>query len=1272
MPSMLCICDTSKTEEPIYWIWLNEALKEIERVNPECYKQLTLSISIPTSQVLLKENREQIESYVRNFHTELRINAAIGDVVGSGFGASSPAVLTNYRDRPREFVMQQVVPHLRDAGIVDLVEEEEKIESFTPEEQKLYRKLSAASSFLNTFHDKEAIRILDELEGDIEKASDGIKARYFNNRGVLSLHLGNQDLALEYFKKAHELRPNEKNYSTNVLLVQHELSLSTGNPSFTLPEDWEERLETIISKYPGYLPTIRLKARRLGKSRSPEEAESFLRNSPDWEKEPVHCLGYLAEIYIGNGQADRALSLLNEAKSLNLPLDGLFWSLYGCSLLCKALESADVIRGYGSPKINTEYLLLAKECYDKAIKEFASKGFPAISDAAVSNQTLILVMLGTPEEPERICRSYLEQDPDNGNVNSLLAMSLFHQDKATDAIPYARIAFEASPNTKLEYRNLALCLFASDEFEDLIELISKREQSGFRDSDEEGLSRELLSVAYFELGEDKLANRQIEFMKSNPELLIKAAMAGAFIARRSGKSKEDIIKVYHSALTEHPENEELLTQLIRNLLPVSGENAEDISKMLETVSKKRQLTPEEFSILGNAYLYLDPAKSYKAIVRAFDRYPNTKTFLLEMANALVQIGDEESAFKKLQEYFETGKKNYELLRNMAVLALNTGRLDDAIKLLQMGLRRTEDLKERGIIHYQLWEFKTRRNDPPKDILRHAFEYGRSTENDVAAEARFLMMCLITTMPVKEDELDEEVNEWLKEIRSRLEKFTKEHPRYEGFMKFTLPENLSDEDKALHFLSEIYAIMLPHHLAITPFEMSTRIVPWPLPLRAKILREANSIYRLWEICTSSKDFSHALHIWTDSNNLEKEHQSAVEAKEICIDLTALLTLAELNLLNILTDCFELIIIARGTKIALDKALFDPFGYHPIAEKIEKWRLANRKNIRIRSWSEKYNEHEKIDEYEMSRGGIWIPRETKYSLDVLVGDGVGESLMLAQKIRIPLYSDESVVRHWADKDYNIKTFSTISFINRLRISGVLSIGQEAYLQAELIRKNFQIIPFQPQHLHFRLKEILKERRTKGYPEPKSDDLKNDEILGTFLRQFGDSSLNTSALLLCACNWWLLILTDTGLERELSESVIDEILVESMHFPSFSLSMRTDAGVLKGIYIKEKEERLAATWAFFLWRAYRINERLTHRAWSTIKSCCERLFAQSEEKCKLVLSTLIPNWLLEVIKLDTSINNHQKLSCLVSLPQCFSEDERLIFENYFVRNVPDLMRH
>lgn len=1277
-PSMICVCHTSEDEEPIYWVWLNEAIKEIDTTTPNWHQQETVSLRIPTSQVLSTDGLAKIQSDVKERYTELKIEQQIGELVGIGLGVHDRATLRTYRNEPERFMTESVVPSLRDAGIIDVIEEgdKEKIESLSSEDRERYRKLSLVSSAIKIFHDKEAKRILDELASGISAASDGIKARYFNSLGILALHSDDYETALSKIKKALKLRPQNKNYATNMLLVE-ELLFSNAETESNRTKRWIKKLDEIIDKTPDYIQAQRLKTRWIAKTKGVQDAETYLRSLNLTGDEQVESLAHLADICLHIDEIDRAIELLDEAEALGGKLDAIFHALHGYAILRKVLQHSiaqdSFIRGFGPPSLDIELLVRSKQSLSKALKQYASVGYPHISETALINYACVSVLLNSIEEAERACLNYLDQNLDSPAICSALASCLSRRGEFIEAQYYARIAYEANPESKREFKTLALMLYGNEAYEELIDIISIRAKSGFVDADEEGLARELLAISYSEIGEDKLSQEQIEYMQFNDQLELKALLAQSAIERKRGKSTSEINELFKAKFEKYQENEEFLSFYVQNLFPITSENAKEITLILRKISGLRQLHPEEFSALGNAYLKLnDPDQACGIYKTAINRYPSNLTFKLELANAYVESGDEDSAFLVLEEYFKTGAKSYEVIRNLGILAFNIGKLDRAINLFQRALSKTTDQSEQGLIHCQLWEFKRRRKDNTKQILYHAMEFGKTILDSVEDEARFIMMCLMSSFLIKHEDLDEEVNEWFVEIRKRTEEFTNKYPKYIGLTKFSLREDVPDEDKGMHLLADLYSVMLPHHLRKVPLQMSVRSIPFPLAIRAKLLNQASSVFDFWEICTKSKDFSHAIHIWRDSNNLEVEQQNAKKISWVCMDLSSILTLLELNLLQIFTNLTERIIISHGTKLALEEALYDPFRLpNSLAQRIEKWRLDNRKKIRMRSIKSSSESKVKIEERNDNKNRIIVEEKRFFDVKELISDGFGETLMLAHELGIPLYSDESLIREWAQKEYGISTFSTLNFIFRLAEEAKLSRHSETVYLSSLIDKNFRIVPFAAYHLHIRLKEMISIKIRNDDYSLKSEDLKGDEVLGVFLNQFADLSFKSDLLYTIIIQWWVNILGDENLKRDMKESDINNLLCETMIYPSFCLSNRTESGIIIGIDVSEPLDRIAALWALFLWKVYTLNGHNTLRAWSAIKSTCEQLYKTKESHYNKILFRFVPKWLAKIIENDSKLSDNQKLMSLVSLPQEFSDEDRDRFERLYQKNPPPFMK-
>ena len=881
IPSMICVCDTGKTneEQRIHWIWLQDFIDRIEEKKPTWEEQGTINVHIPVSQSFDKGTHLEIETYVRNHHADLKIKKAIGDVIGKGYELNSPEILSKYRDNPNGFVLRKINPSFKEAGIIDTIYENdnEHTVALSVDDRKKWRKLADSSKALNELRYIDAEIILNGLEKDIENSSDCIKARYFNNKGVLALHLIDKRSSLENFNIACTLNPRPT-YLTNLLLVQF-IQAKEYNPSqLILSDHWKHQLNILLSKDPNNPQAIRLKAAWLAKTKSVLNAEHFLKKSVIWDKEPIKTRLCLAEIYLGAGDIDAAENLLDElykSKEYQKKFNVSFWEFYGDILLQKAIgkqnQFDNTIHGYGPNDLDTQRLYLSEEIYNKAYEIFKSKGLPPIAEHMIINYIVVLNLLGKYDEAERICRDYLDKYPKCYRIQEDLALCLVNKNKSIQAIPYAQSAFDADQICPNRYNTLLLSLVTAEEYEKLHNLILKREEQGFFDRSEKVYSYSIDAIALNEIGRQDDSQKRIDILKSDKDSAPQAVFSETDIAQQNGESENKIINIYNDAILRFPNNIQIKRQLLFYIPCATKDNANEIIEHAKSISKKDQLSPKEFWLYSTAYLVQEKLEEANEILKkAIIRYQNNIRLLYVQAIILFELGYEESAFEILKQLIAKGERNYSIYKNIAFFAIEIGSTDEAVKFLQKALSKAINNKEKGKIHCQLYELKKRQKDTPKNVLRHAIQFGKTiSDKDIEQEALFLMMCL-TTPPIQKSSLDEESKKWLKEINKRLTKFSKTYPKHPLFMTFNIPKDIPENEKMFYFLTDIMAwVTLPKKLATANFRIDIRSKPYPLVNRAQLLYEYRSIFDFWNKCILSKEFAYAIHILSDLNSLEIE-------------------------------------------------------------------------------------------------------------------------------------------------------------------------------------------------------------------------------------------------------------------------------------------------------------------------------------------------------------------------------------------------------------------
>lgn len=1261
---MLALCDTSKDEEPVYWVWLHEAVNQHEE---KLFEQGTLTIHIPVANLLNRDSGQLIEKDVTKFHTNRRIEESIGEVLKPALGlAAASEDPTIYRNDPGSFFIKHAEPLIR-AGIVEVVEEDGRktVDALPLEDQARFQKVQQAGIALRELRENDAERILQGIEPEVNiEASDYIKAAYLWMRGRLSQHRYEFREALQCYDSSRELRPNNLTVRADILHVQFALAWESQDLEGNLPNNWLDQVDELLSLRPNEWRLVRLRAAFVAARDGATEAEKFLRQSKSWENEKKETLVHAAYLYSWAGDNDRAEDLFAEAADLKLDLDALDWSLLAYVLLKKALKITGPridapVYGPGPTDLDVASLRDASGYFKKAYNYFGFRGFPSISRETIVNYAIVLELLGEASEGVRVCRAYLDQNPDDAYVHSALAGCLLTADQASQAIPHATKAYDADKSSSLAFRNLASCLCQAEDYEGLIQHVEQRRQRGFENIDEEGFSLLLVVIALSEMGDFAQAERWVEHLESKSELGRYSVSSLATLSLARGGETEKVADIFRDALRKYPNDLLILGHLISVLLPLGNHNAQEVAECLQTLKDSRRLAPHEYSLLVRSYLTIDqPEKADVILQEAMALYPQYPQLMSEGIRVKVELGDETAAYELVVRLTKTATPTSEMLYDSAVLAANIGHLDKAIGFFERAAARTRDKKEQGAVHRYLFQLRMERRDKPVDILRHVATYG-GTAVTSDEEAAYLIMFVLA--PKSEHPSDEETA-WINDFQKRLAAFTLEHPNFPGFKSITIPEDVPEDKKGLYWRAAIWSLILPQELATARLWQCARQKALPLVFRTAY--SGRSLFRYWQECSQSSNYEDSLHVHGLGNDLQQEAAVASSTNRVCIDITALLTLAALDILGILTEFFDLIFLASGTRDAVWSGSAAILGSDPLARKIRDWMQENRVRLRIRraGYPEETSSSDP-EHFEMSAGGILLERK-QLPLNVLLRDGVGESLLLAKKVGVPLFSDESSIRHWAVEDYGVASFSTLGLARSLVEQGKWTIDLETWLITELIGWNYERVPFSHEHLNSRLRQVLERQKTSDSPVT-TNTLTGDEGMWRLFRRFGETSIPEKTRALKAVDWWVSVLESDFFRRD--------ILVACMVFPTDCISRPPDNLVLLGkIKRFEREDKAARVLGLFLWIAFRTNDRYLEEAWSAIKECVQELFPRPSEESpdiqEMVLFLLVPQWLYQASRED-SLDENQRTSALTDLTSKLPDGERTGFENALVKS---FLRH
>lgn len=1250
MPVMLCVCDTSN--ETLFYIWIDEDIKRIGSENADWSAQDSITFRLPTKNIIehTQAVNSTISEYVKGFYRKSANEKEIVDVLSQSFGIGEDILCKSSKDES----LRVIRPTLEKAGLID--DSVEDIKALSPEDQDMLRKVKEISTFLNKYLHDHAKQALDALSEQIKGVADSVKAKYHNNYGVYYSHTGDLEKALSEYTKASQASPDNHKAITNKVQMEYVLALK--GIIKAKHDEWHQKLDAVIERQPDFYSAYRTKAYIIADTENGARAEEYLQGTTVWEAEPIESKVCLTDIYMREENMPEARRVLGDEQTTD---SFAYWSHKGFVMfsLATGVTSKDkeyYLTGMGPSSIDYKLLQLSEKAYQKAYEILNRYGLPIFSDNIIVNYSTVLHLLFKHEVSLDICKSFLARHSDNQAVKGSIASCYLGLGKPDKAIPYAEEDFDINPNSTT-LKNLCICLYVSEEYEECIRIIEKHIESDLA-TKEKGMLLSLLAISLNEIGNVADSQKVLRAMKEIEDYAGEAVSTEAVICRKNGLDREQALGIFRNGKNQHPDNIILLSNFAMALNPTITKEAQEIRECFETLTTLRGLFPDEYNIYSRALLTLGDAEpALKIIYRATLKFPDNMDLKYELAASLAEIGDEEAAYEALEQCFSQFKSNYSQIRNFATLAYRTGRFEQAIKLLQKALGKTTDPENKGEIHCILSELKKNAGYSEKDILRHVHEFGRAIKpDDEQLEARYLTMFMMATLEAKPDD---ETQEWFDAARVRLKAFSEKNPDNPYLKSFKFDPSVPEEEKGKELLATIMAQVLPHKMKADTVRMAARSMAYPLAFKSSHIGRGD-LFAYWSHSIASKDDADYLHILNNQNNLPEENNIAEDASSVVIDISALLTLTQLELLSVL-DEFHLVIISRGTKNIIEIELSGMSPPHELANQLEKWRLANKHRIRVRAVRTDYDEIV-ADSHELLDSEIYLRKSAE--IDSIIGAGMGESVLLARQLNLPLYSDDSTMRHLASNEYQVKTFSSLSLLHRCVLNGSITQEGVSELYARLIKNHYFVIPFSAEHLTHALMNLL---RTHKDEKLTSEDMVNDAALGIFLKQFCNTKITYAALLNIASEWWLNIMA--------SKEISDAIVKECMKFPSFALSMHTSSTVMKGVVDDEKERRLAGIWFKLIVKAQMSNKDILPRVWSNMKEVTQNYYMSEEGKYNKVIYELIPSLLVKFLSKNTSLSNEEKIGIVTSitsiLPNSSADSDRHRIEAYIRKLNPPFFK-
>ena len=359
----------------------------------------------------------------------------------------------------------------------------------------------------------------------------------------------------------------------------------------------------------------------------------------------------------------------------------------------------------------------------------------------------------------------------------------------------------------------------------------------------------------------------------------------------------------------------MLGTLLPSLDTKNDEGARTYIEIMERVSKERQIAFSETMRLAEAYLTLEDWQALKSLADdATARFGDNNRVVALRALSLECSGETGQALSTLGGILDKGKHEPLALNMYINIAVRCGFVDRAIDQATRMLQQEDDSDRRKELLRLLFILKIGSDAPRTELYNIAWRYGQSANRtDEVEEGIFLQLYFFATQTG-----DVEIpSNHVSEFHQRLENYIREFPQSQLLRSVRLPES-EDAGELLRVLEKELGVDEGRRRWIekTVRELHEQAVPIPFAWRPRnVLVNVGDIFHLWEISKNSNKDAKEFHLAMFLNakgprpNLQRSHKTPL------LDLLSLITVNELDLMDVLFLVFGRIAVTKSTLLEL---------------------------------------------------------------------------------------------------------------------------------------------------------------------------------------------------------------------------------------------------------------------------------------------------------------------------------------------------------------------
>lgn len=916
-PTLLVACNLKADPEPVdcplYYVWLRDELRRIDVANLPADQQY-VTLRVPTQNRLTTQTDLSADIDRQN---EL---SRAGHAMDVRVEQTHPMMQVQERLNVVQGVTQGIAA--RSSAFIDALAAPVEEHWVAPSLGTLAWHLNQAKDLLRTNSLERASKELDAVETMLKAATPIEIADYWFLRGKWQMASGSDQAASDAFKRAHQENPHAK-----YLAAWAEAEFRTRYQGDG-PMPYPDLLDALVGDEPVLLAA---RSRVLAAEGKFEEAIAVADKISGPEQHAARALVHtmFSKPAEALADCDSGLTLSDLPGNTRQVLLVLRARAKFSLAQASAPESGtDVLPPTGVAGIDPGLVKEAWEAIDKAVDALREAGWSSNIEHVADIWAATASILGKQKEVLPALAEAAGARPHLKTLQGAL------ESVAAQCGEFA-IALEANERIPAsQTRNLrrTLLLHEAQKHRACFQFFEANIDSFDRAHELFGPVAMVAALSAHKMAQPELVTKWSAILDSDPALREDAALLQYFLMLELNKlGNSEALRMLRAQYEELGRPFMLAVALLQELNPTDAEQAPICVEVAKRVTEKVQLSPAMAAHLGLALVTIQDWASLLDLCRGFKvRVDAGPRMLAFEALALDRLGFTEEARRLLEQMLAGGVLDSFAMNTYVTIMVRCGYVQEALETAEKILESAKSNTQRMDCIRLLFNLIQHADPTSKRLLALAVQMGRLADpNSEVQEGIYLMMFLMATLAETNTPSQQE----LTEFRQRSDAFFLSFPNSKILKKGEVRDDASPEE-LLAQLKEIIGITADREAFQARLEnqMQQGLTVVPFSWRPKlVLSSVHDVVHLWEIAKVSGRDDRKFHLtMLVDPQWQPPSAASLHDRIPLLDLTALLVLFDLDLINPVVQFFGKVAIAKATLETLAN-LVNPFSGSPMSGK-----------------------------------------------------------------------------------------------------------------------------------------------------------------------------------------------------------------------------------------------------------------------------------------------------------------------------------------------------